>query len=59
MTSDRQHAKRFKKEIDSSKAIPFLLENHLGWVSELPQIAQLGALIVEKFVRTKLDTDAV
>ena len=55
--TDLHHAKRFKKEIDSSKAIPYLLQNHLGWVSGLPEIGQLAALIGEKWLRTKLEVE--
>ena len=29
-----ERAKRFKKEIDQSHAIPALLQEHLGWVSK-------------------------
>jgi len=57
MAADHHHAKRFKKEIDSSAAIPHLLHNHLGWVSDLPEVGQLAALIGEKWLRTRLETE--
>jgi len=57
MASYHQHAKRFKKDIDSSAAIPHLLQNHLGWVSDLPEVGQLAALIGEKWLRTRLETE--
>jgi len=57
LSTDDPHAKRFKKEIAASVAIPHLLKNHLGWVSDLPQIGQLGALVVEKWLRSKLEVE--
>ena len=54
MTKSESHAKKFKKEIDESTAIPLLLQEHLGWVSKLPSSAQLLTLIGEKWLRTRL-----
>ena len=49
-----EHAKRFKKEIDQSQAIPALLQEHLGWVSKMPSTAQLITLVGEKWLRTRI-----
>jgi len=57
LTGDERHAKRFKKEVDTSTAIPYLLKNHLGWVSGMPELGQLAALVAEKWVRTKFEAE--
>jgi len=57
LSTDAPHAKRFKKEIAASVAIPSLLKSHLGWVSGLPEIAQLGALVGEKWLRSRLEVE--
>ena len=53
-TNDENHAKKFKTEIDTSTAIPLLLEAHLGWVTKLPPPLQLLTLVGEKWMRTRL-----
>lgn len=54
LTKDEQHRKRLKTELDRSTAVPQLLQSHLGWVSSLPECMQLGVLLGEKWIRTRM-----
>ena len=55
LTKDDRHAKKIKKEIDESTALPTLLHEHLGWVSRLPSTAQLLTLVAEKWIRSRTE----
>ena len=53
LASSDEHNKKFRKEIDESRAFPELLKSHLGFVNELPETLQLAALVGGKWLRTR------
>ncbi len=47
-TRDDSHRQRFSAEVSKSAAVSTLLQNHLGWISNIPQSAQLILVLGEK-----------
>ena len=55
LANDESHSSKFRQECEKSKAIDSLASEQLDWIPRLPKLAQLGLLLGEKFMRTKLE----